>query len=148
MRDVNFFNTAGVIRLPAINGNLYHSANYDDMETMIKEKSVNITDSTGKVIGAEKINPGRLLVLAEVLLTNQTLSPPKSCPWPVGASGTLCNFLYLGDFYQDAAIEKALAAANPTCNIQMHLSCHTVVFVAKVEGKKRKTCNLEDMYRL
>ena len=56
---------------------------------------------------------------AEVLLTNQTLSPPKSCPWPVGASGTLCNFLYLGDFYQDAAIEKALAAANPTCNIQI-----------------------------
>ena len=52
-----------LIGVAAINGNLYHSANYDDMETMIKEKSVNITDSTGKVIGAEKINPGRLLVL-------------------------------------------------------------------------------------
>ena len=56
---------------------------------------------------------------AEILLTNETLSPPKSCPWPVGASGELCNFLYLGDFYQDAAIEKALAKANPSCGIQI-----------------------------
>ena len=47
------------------------------------------------------------------------LVPAKSCPWPVGAEGALCNFLFLGDFYQDADIEKALAAVNPTCNIQI-----------------------------
>ena len=52
-----------LIGVAAVNGNLYHSANYNDMETMIKEKSVNITNAAGDVIGLESIDPGRLLVL-------------------------------------------------------------------------------------
>ena len=52
-----------LIGVAAVNGNLYHSANYDDMETMIKEKSVNITNIAGQVIGTDTIDPGRLLVL-------------------------------------------------------------------------------------
>jgi hypothetical protein len=52
-----------LIGVAAVNGNIYHSANYDDMETMIKEKSVNITNSTGHVVGSETIDPKRLLVL-------------------------------------------------------------------------------------
>lgn len=56
---------------------------------------------------------------AEILLTNHSLHPPKSCPWPVGSLGELCNFLYLGDFYQDEAIYKALKDANPDCKLQI-----------------------------
>ena len=52
-----------LIGVAAVNGNLYHSANYDDIETMIKEKSVNITNSSGHVTGSEIIDPSRLLVL-------------------------------------------------------------------------------------
>ena len=37
----------------------------------------------------------------------------------VGAMGDLCNFLFLGEFYQDADIAKALKDANPNCGIEI-----------------------------
>jgi subtilase family serine protease len=55
----------------------------------------------------------------EILLTNTSLRPKQSCPWPVGQFGELCEFLFLGDFYQDEDIVKALKNANPTCGIQI-----------------------------
>lgn len=46
----------------------------------------------------------------------------KTCPWPVGMSGTggtLCEWMYLGDLYQDEDIIKLLKGANPSCNLDI-----------------------------
>eukprot|EP00494_Astrolonche_serrata_P028750 UN29017 len=41
------------------------------------------------------------------------------CPWPVGhMNDDSCGWLYLGDFYQDSDIEKALKEGSPDCTIE------------------------------
>lgn len=55
----------------------------------------------------------------EVLLHN--LTSGKKCVWPVGHMGESCTWLFLGDFYQDEDIEKALKSANPSCNLEFFI---------------------------
>jgi subtilase family serine protease len=55
----------------------------------------------------------------EVLLHNVTSG--KKCVWPVGHMSDSCSWLFLGDFYQDDDIEKALKSANPSCNLQFFI---------------------------
>lgn len=52
----------------------------------------------------------------ELELYNTTTK--QSCVYPVGHMSDGCEWLFLGDFYQDEAITKALKDQNPNCNIQ------------------------------
>jgi hypothetical protein len=55
----------------------------------------------------------------EIVLHNTTTG--QKCVWPVGHSSDACEFLFLGDFYQDEDIEKAIKAANPDCNLSFYI---------------------------
>ena len=52
----------------------------------------------------------------EVVLKNTTTG--DTCVFPVGTQNDHCSWLFLGDFYQDETIVKALKTQNPSCNIQ------------------------------
>jgi len=46
-------------------------------------------------------------------------SKGKTCPWPIGAMSDRCEWMFLGDLYQDADIIKALQDANPSCALEI-----------------------------
>lgn len=55
----------------------------------------------------------------EMLLHNITSG--QKCVYPVGHMSDACNFLFLGDFYQESDIQKALKSANPSCNMNFYI---------------------------
>lgn len=70
----------------------------------------------------------------EVVLHNITTG--DKCVWPVGHMSDACQFLFLGDFFQDETIQNALKAASPDCDLSFYIdgSLNTMMY-SKCECK-------------
>jgi hypothetical protein len=72
----------------------------------------------------------------EVLLHNTTTG--DKCVWPVGHTSDACSFLFLGDFYQDEDIQKALKTTNPSCDMSFYID-------GSYNTQMYSTCACEDL---